>query len=342
MPPAPRAFLLEKPRPLPENCEIFSCGRDALLAALELENFRAPRKVWLPEFFCPALSRNLAPDAGFYQDFPSEPAPRFETLKPKKGDAVVAVNFFGLRGPEIWENFFASRPDVLAIRDNSHAPLCEESVNPPSGYSFASLRKTLPLPDGGCLFGKNLKARKIFREGGESAPFAQKALAAAALRGVLGYRPEVEKLYYEGENALEGKRGVSRVSKYSAEILARLDVEKIARKTLRNLLAFRKNFEGFGKCRELGASPAAAIDPFRAFCPTLKFSDPRLRDKCHNALFDIGAMPSIYWGGLGRGVSARTREESNTILSIPLDFRHSQADAARIAEFISGLCAEAR
>jgi hypothetical protein len=318
--------------------ELFSSGRDALFRILKIENFSDSQTLWIPEYFCPSVVRTLKKfiNIKFYLDYPSEKEPRFQSLTPNENDAILIVNFFGLRRAETWQGWVSSQNKKLVIiEDHSHAPFSQWALNSQADYVFASLRKSLPLVDGGYLRTRNLSPKKIFQSGGDTADFAIDMLSASALQRTTGYDEVVNKLYYSGENKLDGKHTISRISKYSFEILRQLDLVKIAKKTSDNLKIFCENFADSNACIELNRKFLNTDDPTSAFNPILKFSSMQLRDKCHNALFEIGVMPSIYWGGLGNEVSEQAHKECDTLLAIPLDFRHSTDVAKRIAQFIS-------
>ncbi len=325
------------------NCELFSSGRDALLRALKIENFSKSQTLWIPEYFCPSVATTLKKffDVKNYIDIPSEKSPRFQTLQPKENDAVLTVNFFGLRNAKIWDDWFENKKNILRIDDISHTPFSSNWTScPRADYIFASLRKTLPLPDGGYLWKKNSTPSNIFLSGGECANFATDMLSAACAQFSFGYDSRAELLYYSGENKLAAKNNVSRISKYSLEILRKLDVANIAKKTSENLFAFLTSFEDSEKCFELNRNFSNLSAPSNIFCPVLKFANISLRDRVHNALFDIGVMPSIYWGGLGKDISQSAGEERDTTLVIPIDFRHTQDDSMRVGKFISEVCAD--
>ena len=60
--------------------------------------------MFLPRYFCPEAARSISKNVKveFFEDLPSEDSPRFETLNAAPGDAVMAVNFFGLRDLALW------------------------------------------------------------------------------------------------------------------------------------------------------------------------------------------------------------------------------------------------
>lgn len=163
MPTPPRGlFKRNAGRRFVEGCELLSCGRDALFRILGIEKFSPNNSLWIPEYFCPDVVRALRRLANvkFYKDFPSEKNPRFETLLPRLGDIVLMVNFFGLRRGEEWSRWRDKNPEIKTVEDHSHAPFSRWAERSGADYSFASLRKSLPLADGAYLKIKNSRAVK--------------------------------------------------------------------------------------------------------------------------------------------------------------------------------------
>ena len=224
-----------------QSCELLSSGRDALLRILKLEKFSDTQTLWIPEYFCPSVVRILRKVANvkFYFDSPTKQSPNFETLTPAENDAVLIVNFFGWRDCQIWNDWQKTQTKkFILIEDHSHAPFSNWAMNTQADYSFASLRKTLPLPDGAYLKKKNSSPHKIFQAGGELSSFASDMLSASTLQNLYSYNDTVNKLYYSGENKLDGKLTVSRISKYSFEVLQKLSLTNIAKRTAQYLKIF--------------------------------------------------------------------------------------------------------
>ena len=74
--------------------------------------------------------------------------PRWETIGAGRGDAVLAVNFFGAGTGTGWADQRAAA-DWLLVEDHSHDPFSPWAVGSNADFAFSSLRKTLPVPDGG-------------------------------------------------------------------------------------------------------------------------------------------------------------------------------------------------
>lgn len=127
-----------------------SCGRDALRALVDQIG---PARLWFPSYLCQEL---VAPFVGSgvelrcYPDSPLEPSLDLQRLSLRPHDAILVVNYFGL----------ASRARVLptdvqgvtVVEDHTHGPCSTWAQSSQADYCFASLRKSLPIPDGAVLW----------------------------------------------------------------------------------------------------------------------------------------------------------------------------------------------
>ena len=161
----------------------FSTGRDALCALLAAVCTRPTwRRLWLPSYYCPDVVRtllSLAPSLPLeLQTYPAAPPspPDLTRVPLAPGDLLLLVDLFGLHGaPPLAvrddpapapvpapASAVAARgrrfragilpPGVTLIEDHTHDPLSLWARTSTADWCFASLRKTLPLPDGGVLW----------------------------------------------------------------------------------------------------------------------------------------------------------------------------------------------
>ncbi len=317
------------------RAEFFSSGRDALLRAAKLSNLQN-KTLWLPRYFCPWVVKSAESFAakegarvGFYAAYPTTGA-EFETLSGAlSGDAVVAVDFFGT-GFDGWAEWKRAHADVLLFADASHAPFAKQAREIGADFVFASLRKTLPVPDGGFLYSPEQGPNKIYGGFGEIAEFASVYSLAAAMAGV-DYE-KAEGFYYNAEMRLNAKRGISRMSFYTHNILKMLEFPALWRARKDIACAFEEAACG-AKNFALIQSGVEKLDALSVFCPTLVFGDVRARDRAYAALGAHGVLASIYWGAKFLK-DARAKSESAGLMTIPLDFRHTRVDAEKIAEIL--------
>ena len=158
-------YLLDSPAPLRGDWEFFASGRCALnrvISEIKKRGFRG--RVFLPRYFCPEAARSIAKSVKveFFEDLPSEDSPRFDTLNAAPGDAAMAVNFFGLRDMALWAEWKRLNPETILLENASHTPFSYGAAD--ADFSFGSLRKWLPLPDGGFVSAKSRFLENVWRE----------------------------------------------------------------------------------------------------------------------------------------------------------------------------------
>jgi len=115
-----------------------------------------PRRVWAPAFICRAaiapVVRSGIPVSFYDIGETLEPLMEFGNAAP--GDAVLFIHYFGIMGPVASLRAIGNDRGVLVIEDCAHGlPDLEAPAPMGSGghLSIFSLRKQLPVPDGGVL-----------------------------------------------------------------------------------------------------------------------------------------------------------------------------------------------
>ncbi len=326
-----------------KNAELFSSGRDALLRAIKLaldsgsDNSDRSRKIFLPRYFCPWVIKTVQAQfcvrVHFFDDLPTWESPDFSTLNASAGDIVVAVNYFGVRNFSVWADWHKANPDVILIADFSHAPFSKQIENCTANYVFASLRKTLPLSDGGFLFG-NFTPNKMYTKCGEGCEFSS-AYAFSSALAQIDYQTARD-FYYNAEMRLNAKRNISRISFYSYNALMKLNLLTLwetRRYVVESFVQALANTFNFYVLENANIS----FDNFGYFCPTLCFDSVSMRDNAYAALAKAGVLPSIYWGAKFLD-SKLAKTQSSQIMTIPLDFRHTKNDAIKVASILEKLC----
>ena len=81
------------------------------------------QRLWLPDYFCHEVARGWGESAEvlLYEDDPRWDEPRWETLQPEPRDAVIAVNYFGVRTGDPWFEWRREHECVL-VEDHAHDP----------------------------------------------------------------------------------------------------------------------------------------------------------------------------------------------------------------------------
>jgi hypothetical protein len=306
---------------------LWGSGRDAIRALLAWgrETLGLDR-VLLPSFFCPevvpALARELP--VAIYPDAPGEPLPARVDAGPR--DVLLVVNTFGMRSRTRVET------RAVVLEDHSHDPLSPWAFASEADYAIASLRKTLPLPDGGVLWSP--RGRDLPPEGRWTAAHARTAasrLAAMAwkrqyLEGVPLDKGTFRARGLAAETEI-GSGDISGITPLSRERLASLPGRAWREQRARNLVAFRS---------ALGDVPGVSFleAPFAA---TLLFDSPARREQVRSALIAARVYPAVLWPldeSAHPDVPRGHRELSQRLLSIHCDFRYGGQDMERVAEAV--------
>lgn len=218
-----------------------SSGRCALFAILkELEYEIGKRGVLLPNYLCESIT-NTVRDAGWRYSFYTINENLhidFESLKNIKNyDAIVLINYFGM----IMLNDDINRlksimPELVIIEDDVQA-FFELNVSI-ADYSFTSLRKWFPCPDGA-----EIKATKKLNRNIElhDNNWAQYKLAGNILKNYSEYIDDgiALALLNKGEEVLNGEY-LSPCSVATKTIFTSLELNEIANK--RMLKSYIRNY----------------------------------------------------------------------------------------------------
>ena len=225
---------------LPASHELFATGCGALTALLR---FLGPRgRLHLPSYFCMGVAEALAAviPIAFYRHLPDEGGPRWPSLRAAAGDMVLSQNLFGRDDPRPWDAWMRANPEVVIIEDHSHDPLSDWARTSQASYAVASLRKTLPVPDGGLLWSP--RGLDVPRPAGGESQGAQLKLAAMLLKAAwLDGRPipkdDFRTLQQRGEHTLLGSEAPA--SAFTAAVLPLLDAPSLRRSSLHNARALQ-------------------------------------------------------------------------------------------------------
>jgi hypothetical protein len=305
----------------------FASGRGALSALVE-QHPEWPR-VWLPSYVCSELLAAVGERARWYacdpiaDGLPSEAEP---------GDAVVRINYFGLR-----TSLRAVEPGIVVIADHTHDPFGAWARDAEASYGLASLRKSLPLPDGALLWSRGAEL-PLQPAGSDEAAAKLPAmlLKAMYLAGQAIEKPIVRELAIAGEARLAslGSVGMSRVS---TQLLATLAISELRARRRENFATFA---EAIGDAVELlhpdmdmGATPFACV---------VRLRDRTQREHVRAQLIEQRIYPAVLWD-LDAIAGHRERfpatcELADQLLAIHCDARYGPADMRRVAASVRRAC----
>jgi dTDP-4-amino-4,6-dideoxygalactose transaminase len=284
-----------------------------------LLQMRGVRRLWLPAYICLAaasaaegleivwygVDADLAPDLADFEG------------RLRRGDAVMAVDYFGRLPPEAFLELVRSRTDVLWIEDRAQA------LAPGPAWGQASLyspRKLVGVGDGGLLVSDS----PVPSPSDQGLPEPEAAAQHARLADPAGVDPPA---WYPAYQAQEAAFRVDRrpMSAVSAERLSRVAARPIA-------AARRANWEVLAEALSPVALWPEVLRP--AFVPLafpVRTSDAAAASR---RMAEAGIFCPRHWAELPSPAGRFTAAEvlSGSLLSLPCDQRYGPSDMRRVAD----------
>lgn len=322
--------------PWGEGALLYSTGRDALQALMKLGRARHGwRRLWLPSYFCQDVVRSLLGcglDCCVYPDHPLRSAPDL-SLDVGRADVVFIANYFGLR--EGVDVAGLKQRGAAIVEDHTHDPWSRWASESQADYCIASLRKTLPLPDGGALWsprGATLPTKPELSA--SRARAADEKLQAMLLKRLYlqGHsidREAFRSLAIRGEQGLE-TGGPSDVSPLLRAVLHVFPVDEWRSTRRSNWNAF---LEVAGASDHVRVVEPANKDCVPFSCIVLLPSEG-IRNAVRASLIDARIYPAILWTLEQPAISGIDEDASNVskrMLSLHCDGRYTADDLARVA-----------
>jgi len=268
-----------------------------------------------------------------YPDHPLRRVPDMPDAHP--GDAILVMNYYGLR-----QALEAPRRDgVEIVEDHSHDPSSPWADSSTADFCIASLRKTIPLSDGGVLWsplGHALPPEPRLTM--QPKRTAATKLTAMILRAMYLDGHPVDKAAYRAL-AQRGERGlavpeVSSMSEVARAILGSFPVDSWRRARAANYALLGSLLAQVGWARVLTPAGGGAV-PFS--CVLVADSAER-RERVRGHVISANVFPAVLWPLEQTVIPVRRegRELSRRVLSIHCDGRYGEADMVRIGETLTG------
>ncbi len=310
---------------LPPRRLLTAGGRQSLALLLKHNGWK---RLWLPAYFCGEVAAYLS-ESGVemmtYEDFPTADDERvISQLDFCEGDALLRVNYFGLRG--VRSN--AHLP-VPVIEDHSHDLTGEWAAGSDADWCVASLRKSLPIAEGGIIWSpRNL-------------PLPDMELASEDCVGALWWRAmDLKRDYLSGVDLSKEEYltlfrrcedAMSEMAICAPDVRSREVIDHFD--TTGWCAAKRENWTRL--IASLGAE-VCCLKPENGKCnpfsAVLLFESGQQRDAVRNSLISEQIYPAILWP-LESG-SAEVMDFSNRMLSIHCDARYTSAEIDMLGEKI--------
>ncbi|MBC8072290.1 MAG: hypothetical protein IAG13_28470, partial [Deltaproteobacteria bacterium] len=281
------------------------------------------RRVLVPSFYCQevvaALARELP--VGSYPDVPTQPLPA--RVDAEVDDVVLVVNLHGTRA----RSSTSTRGRV--VEDHTHDPLGDWAVHSDADWAVASLRKTLPLPDGGVLWsprglhGPELRPLDPAHERAAADRLAGMTLKRDQFEGLAVDKPAYRARLAAGEQAI-ATGDISGICEFSAARLPSMPTAQWYAQRQHNLAAFAE---------ALGDPPGVRLLD-STFAATLVFEHAELTTRVRESLIAARIYSAVLWSleHADVDVADAHRELARRMLTLHCDFRYTTADMRRVAE----------
>ena len=319
------------------RANLYADGRQALIHLYQTQGWE---RLWVPEYFCYEVVESLKQkglNLRFYEDYPDygndsrtlQSLQKHGYFKPK--DAILRVNYFGTRSYRSPEKLSVA----AVVEDHTHDLLGGWGMNSSADWCIASLRKTLPIPEGGILWspvGLILpESPERSEENERIASIRWKAMKLKTRYLAVGdvekdaFRPG-----YVDTEAYFDTAEVSAIDETSREYLRSFDIQGWYKRK-------RENWELLSEIKEHGMRVLRFEgDGCYPFSLIIVFNDLDERDRVRKELIANQIYPAILWD-----VPSPTEGEvfkfSCGMLSIHCDARYSKEDILIMKSIIESI-----
>lgn len=312
------------------NATLLADGRQCIVALIRQYGWR---RLWFPEYFCYEVMDSIQEQTGIelitYEDSPLKEG-KVELLPFEKGDALLRMNFFGMRDMRSNKNI-----SVPVIEDHSHDPFGHWALYSDADWCISSIRKTLPIPEGGMAWSPKGHVLTI------DLPFSKENENIAAtrwegmkmklkyLQGVDISKEEFRRKYTETEKWFDNAEPALIDQKSREYVSNHFDLNLWLGAKRRNWRQL-KEFVNKNNCTVMTSEHESCT----MFSLVLLMDDQKLRDGLRKKLIDNCVYPAILWK-LPATVSAASKDFSERMISIHCDGRYSDKDVNQLANILN-------
>ncbi len=316
------------------SANYYADGRQALI---DLYRSQGWQRLWMPEYFCYDVIASLK-EAGlnlcFYVDYPVNDDNINnvnDNLNFRYGDAIMRVNYFGMRSYRSPEKLM-----VPVVEDHTHDLIGGWAMNSHADWCIASLRKTLPIPEGGMLWSPvGLKLPQAPAVSEENEKIAAIRWEAMRLKSRYLAGENVEKAafrvgFVDTEDYFD-RAEVCALDKESQRYLKTFDVREWYNRKRENWeLLCDINGEGVKVLRpeSMGCYPFSLV---------LVFTSGDDRDGVRKALIERQIYPAILWNIPHCPANGEGFKMSNGMLSIHCDARYTKEEILQMKGIIESI-----
>lgn len=294
--------------------------------------------VHLPSFYCLAVAESLLAAGIRVAWYPMVPGAEPQVGAWRPGDVVVLAGLFGaaVRHPPALER-------VVVVEDHTHDPDAVGARESTADFCLASLRKTLPLPDGAVVWSPRGLAVPPPEPGpsrGGTLKLSAMRMKAAWLAGGGGTKDRFRAIQVGAEETITD--GASAPTGFTLAALPRLDRRGLRAQRARNAARLRSALTGCDAPWRILETTVAGEVPFHL---QLVCAGGEGRDDLRRFLGEHGVYAAVHWPQPWRGIDTgdpRARSLAARILTLPTDHRYEARDMDRLAAIVHAYPARTR
>lgn len=312
------------------NAILLADGRQCIVVLLRQYGWK---RIWMPDYFCyeviDTIKIQTRAEVVFYEDNPLHEG-QVENLPFKEGDVLLRMNYFGMRDKR--SNKGIKCP---VIEDHTHDLLGHWALYSDADWCIASLRKSMPIPEGGMLWSP--KGHKLQyeleqtedNEGIASTRWMGMEMKNRYLKNEDVSKEVFRKHYTETEEWFDTAEPVLIDERSAVVVSGHLDINLWQGAKRRNWKLLKS---------EIKAEDLKILKPEDETCSmfslVLLFESKERRDSIRRLLIENNIYPAILWG-VPEGTSEAARDFADRMLSVHCDGRYSEDDIKQLTEVLN-------
>lgn len=313
------------------NYELYNSGRSAIRAV----SLKRPGKILLPEFICGSVIDCFKKENIIFYRIKDDFQINYEDLYSKLVEnvaCIVIVHYFGAYHPINCLRLIkkkAAENQIIVIEDITQSLF--SNIQFIGDYVVASIRKWLPIPNGGLLI-RRLKEKSnyhTYEKSSDNERVAGMILKNLFLKRILDCNNEYREIFAQCEQRIDNEWDIQQISDFSKFIISCENIDKIVAARKRNYTYLKK------RMRKMEIFPACKIQTDA--CPLtlpIRMTD---RDAFRSYLMEHRIYCAVHWPFDGENIADRPMGEKNAedLISLPIDQRYGYKELEYMVSVIS-------
>lgn len=277
------------------------------------------KRIWIPEYFCYEVIESIRKtgiDICFYSDYPgNNDKIIIENIPFEKNDVLLRMNYFGMR------KFRSEKKiPVAVIEDHTHDLLGQWALHSDADWCIASLRKTLPIPEGGMLWSpKGYSCNYFIKKDNDNEVMASERWKAMELKADYLMNKDINKesfrqIYLKTEDIIDQMDVICTIDTRSMEFLQQFDILEWYKTKKRNLNQLNEKIH-----LDIFQSEDTSNNLFSFIC---LMKNKEERDAVRKRLIENQVYTAALWS-LPDNTSTKAKNISERMISIHCDGRYS-------------------